>query len=64
MEKEILKRNIEQVINQPCMAKYPTRVEPNGLSENGKYIMAQVVPDDSMRQIPLTEVILDFVGDI
>lgn len=55
MNKEILKRNIEQAINQPCMSKYPTEIKPNGLSENGKYIMVQVVPDDSMRQIPLTE---------
>ena len=55
MNKEILKRNIEQAINQPCMSKYPTEIKPNGLSEDGKYIMVQVVPDDSMRQIPLTE---------
>ena len=32
---------------QPCNAKYPTRIVPNGLSENGKYIMVKVSCDDS-----------------
>lgn len=43
MEKEILKRNIEQVINQPCLSKYPNEIKPNGLSEDGTYIMEMVV---------------------
>ena len=47
MNKEILKRNIEQVIMQPYNAKYPERVVPNGLSEDAKYIMVKIRPDDS-----------------
>ena len=53
MNKEILKRNIEQVIMQPCNAKYPERVVPNGLSEDGTYIMVQTKCDDSSSQIRL-----------
>lgn len=60
MEKEILKRNIEQVINQPCNADYPTRVEQKGYDErNGAIIIfVKIVPDDSCRQFVLTD---DFV---
>ena len=47
MNKEILKQNIEQVIMQPCNSKYPTEIKPNGLSENAKYIMVKIRPDDS-----------------
>lgn len=47
MNKEILKRNIEQVIMQPCNSKYPTEIKPNGLSEDAKYIMVKVSRDDS-----------------
>ena len=54
MNKEILRRNIEQVINQPCIAdpwnKACTKIKPNGLSEDGKYIMVKVTPDDSSWQ--------------
>lgn len=54
MNKEILKRNIEQVIIQPCIAdpwnKACTKIKPNGLSEDGKYIMVKVTPDDSSWQ--------------
>lgn len=53
MNKEILKRNIEEVIMQPCNAKYPERVVPNGLSEDGTYIMVQTKCDDSSSQIRL-----------
>ena len=53
MNKEILKRNIEQVIMQPCNAKYPTRIVPNGLSEDGTYIMVKTTCDDSSSQIRL-----------
>ena len=59
MNKEILRINIEQTINQPCMAKYPTRIEPNGLSEDGRYIMVQVEPKDSSRQIDVTDEYVD-----
>lgn len=61
MEKEILKRNIEQAINQPCNADYPTRVEQNGYDErNGvKVIFVQIVPDDSFRQCILTDDYVD-----
>lgn len=51
MNKEILKRNIELVIMQPCIAnpwdKHCKDVSLNGLSEDGKYIMVQISPDDS-----------------
>jgi len=51
MNKEILKKNIEQVIMQPCIAnpwdKHCKDVCLNGLSEDGKYIMVQISPDDS-----------------
>ena len=51
MNKEILKRNIEQVINQPCLAnpwnKADKKIKGNGLSEDAKYIMVKVTCDDS-----------------
>lgn len=54
MNKEILKRNIEQVIMQPCIAdpwdKHCKDVSLNGFSENGKYIMVKISPDDSSWQ--------------
>ena len=53
MNKEILKRKIEQVIMQPCNAKYPERVVPNGLSEDGTYILVKTTCDDSSSQIRL-----------
>ena len=55
MNKKILKRNIEQVIMQPCNAKYPERIVPNGLSENGKYIMVKVSCNDSSWQCDLVD---------
>ena len=55
MNKEILKHNIIEVINQPYNAKYPTRVVPNGLSEDGKYIMVKVSRDDSSWQCDLVD---------
>ena len=57
MNKEILKRNIEQVIMQPCIANPWNSsckdVRPNGLSEDGKYIMVKIRPDDSSWQCNL-----------
>lgn len=53
MNKEILKRNIGQVIMQPCNSKYPTEIKPNGLSEDGTYIMVKTRCDDSSSQIRL-----------
>lgn len=50
MNKEILKRNIEQVIMQPCNSKYPTEIKPNGLSEDSTHIMVKVTCDDSSWQ--------------
>ena len=50
MNKEILRKNIEQVIMQPCNSKYPTEIKPNGLSENGTHIMVKIRPDDSSWQ--------------
>jgi hypothetical protein len=65
MKKEILKKNIEQVINQPCIAdpwkKGCTAIKPNGLSEDGKYIMVKVRPEDSCWQCNLTD---DYVEQI
>lgn len=59
MNKEILKRNIEQVINQPCIANpwsgNSKDVRINGLSENGKYIMVKVTTDDSSWQCNLVD---------
>ena len=53
MNKEILRKNIEQVIMQPCNSKYPTEIKPNGLSEDGTYIMVKTRCDDSSSQIRL-----------
>ena len=51
MNKEILRKNIERVIMQPCIAspwdKHCKDVRMDGLSEDGKYIMVQVSTDDS-----------------
>lgn len=51
MNKEILKRNIEEAIMQPCLAspfsKTNKSIAPNGLSEYGKYIMIKVTADDT-----------------
>lgn len=59
MNKEILKRNIEQVINQPCFAnpwnKADKKIKENGLSEDGKYIMVKVTCDDSSWQCNLVD---------
>ena len=55
MNKEILKRNIEQVIMQPCNSKYPTEIKPNGLSEDAKYIMVKVTTNDSSWQCNLVD---------
>lgn len=57
MNKEILRKNIEYVINQPCIADPWKRdckgIVPNGLSENGKYIMVKIRTDDSSWQCNL-----------
>ena len=57
MDKEILKRNIEQVIMQPCFAnpwnKADKKIKENGLSEDGTYIMVKTTCDDSSSQIRL-----------
>lgn len=59
MNKEILKRNIEQVIMQPCLLD-PRRnnckaILPNGLSDDGRYVMVKVNTDDSSTQIYFAE---------
>lgn len=55
MNKEILKKNIEYVIMQPCNSKYPTEIKPNGLSEDGTHIMVKVTCDDSSWQCDLID---------
>lgn len=59
MNKEILKRNIEQVINQPCFAnpwnKADKKIKENGLSEDSTYIMVKVHTDDSSWQCDLVD---------
>jgi len=59
MDKEILKRNIEQVINQPCLAnpwnKADKKIKENGLSEDGTHIMVKVTTDDSSWQCNLVD---------
>jgi hypothetical protein len=54
MNKEILRKNIEQVIMQPCNADYPTRIVPNG-TEDGKQIMVKIRPDDSSWECDLVD---------
>ena len=53
MNKEILRKNIEYVISQPSNSKYPTEIKPNGLSENGEYIMLKPIPEDCSWQCSL-----------
>lgn len=55
MNKEILRKNIEQVIMQPCNSKYPTEIKHNGLSEDGTHIMVKVTCDDSSWQCNLVD---------
>lgn len=55
MNKEILRKNIEQVIMQPCNANYPKRIKENGLSEDGTHIMVKVECDDSSWQCNLVD---------
>ena len=55
MNKEILRKNIEQVIMQPCNANYPKRIKENGLSEDGTHIMVKVTTDDSSWQCNLVD---------
>lgn len=55
MNKEILRKNIEQVIMQPCNSKYPTEIKPNGLSNDGTHIMVKVTTDDSSWQCDLVD---------
>ena len=59
MNKEILRKNIEQVINQPCLAnpwnKADKKIKENGLSEDGTHIMVKIRPDDSSWQCNLVD---------
>ena len=67
MNKEILRKNIEHVIMQPCNAKYPKGIFPNGLSDDAKYIMVKVTCDDSSWQCNLVDKdgnIIDYVERI
>ena len=59
MNKEILRKNIEQVIMQPCFAnpwnKADKKIKENGLSEDGTHIMVKVTTDDSSWQCNLVD---------
>ena len=59
MNKEILKRNIEKVIMQPCLAnpwnKADKKIKENGLSEDGTHIMVKVTTNDSSWQCDLVD---------
>ena len=55
MNKEILRKNIEQVIMQPCNASYSKRIKENGLSEDGTHIMVKTTTDDSSWQCNLVD---------
>lgn len=55
MNKEILRKNIEDVIMQPCNSKYPTEIKPNGLSEDGTHIMVKVTTNDTSWQCNLVD---------
>ena len=55
MNKEILRKNIEHVIMQPCNANYPKRIKENGLSEDGTHIMVKVTCDDSSWQCNMVD---------
>ena len=54
MNKEILRKNIEQVINQPCLdspyMKDCRAIIPNGISKDCTHIMVKTRPDDSSWQ--------------
>ena len=62
MNKEILKRNIEQVIMQPCLSQNGKGMTRNGLSKDGTYILVKCKPDDTSSTIYVKE--LDFVEEI
>lgn len=51
MNKEILRKNIEEAIMQPCLAnpwnKADKSIKPNGLSEDGKTINVKTDTDDT-----------------
>ena len=57
MNKEIIKRNILNVVKQPSIAhpwyKNCKDVRINGLSEDGTYIMVKTKPEDSSMKINL-----------
>ena len=59
MNKEILRKNIEQVISQPCLAnpwnKADKKIKENGLSEDGTHICVKVTTDDSSWQCNLVD---------
>ena len=59
MNKEILRKNIEQVIMQPCFAnpwnKADKKIKENGLSEDGTHICVKVTTDDSSWQCNLLD---------
>jgi len=60
MNKEILRKNIEQVIMQPCFAnpwnKADKKINENGLSEDGTHICVKVNTDDSSWQCNLVDI--------
>lgn len=71
MNKEILRKNIEEVIMQPCLAHpmYPwdKSIRPDGWPSDKKYISLKTTPDDSYTRIYIFDddgKPMDFVDDI
>lgn len=65
MNKEIVMRNILNVVMQPCIAspwnKKCKEIKINGLSEDGAHIMVKTKPEDTSTEITLEG---DFVEEI
>lgn len=70
MNIEIVRKNIKQVIMHPCFSdpwnKDCKNIKPNGLSDDGEYIMVKTTPNDTLKQINLNHKgePLDYVLDI
>lgn len=65
MNKEIIKRNILNVVNQPCIAspwdKNCKEIKINGLSKDGTHIMVTTKPEDSSTEITLEGDFVEYI---